>query len=120
MDRKGLTELIGKVQGCGRRAINETETVVVQNEQIADYLIANGIGDITVEKARADSAEGALETVQGIALNIIHENAYDTDILLKRAIKAGVKVDDLLCCPHTNSKKQAYEKQLQQAEKEGE
>ena len=60
MDRKGLTELIGKVQGCGRRAINETETVVVQNEQIADYLIANGIGDISEEKHRADVAEEAL------------------------------------------------------------
>jgi len=60
MDRKGLTELIGKVQGCGRRAINETETVVVQNEQIADYLIANGIGDISSEKHRADVMEWAL------------------------------------------------------------
>lgn len=59
--RDKLIAIIQEVQGCGRKAISETETIVVQNEALADYLIANGIGDITAEKHRADVAEEALE-----------------------------------------------------------
>lgn len=70
---------------------------------------------IATEKHRADVAEEALGKVQATALSILHANSYDVDVLLKRAIKAGVKVDDLLCSPKCNRAKQ-YEEDLQRAE----
>jgi hypothetical protein len=56
MDREKLKELI-KDSGEIASAVVMQEWVV---EKIADHLIANGIGDITAEKHRADVAEEAL------------------------------------------------------------
>ena len=83
-------------------------------ELIADHLIAYGIGDVTAEKHRADIAEEALSRVKETAINILHIRSYDVDILLNRAIKAGVKVDDLLCSPKCD-RIEKYEQDLQQA-----
>ena len=57
MDREKFKELIMD-SGEIASAVGMQEWVV---EKIADHLIANGIGDITAEKHRADVAEEALK-----------------------------------------------------------
>lgn len=66
MNKNKLIELI---DSNGRFNLPTTEL-----EQFADYLIANGIGDITAEKHRADVAEEALR----LACNDVRHNYYMT------------------------------------------
>ena len=56
MDRERLMELIDSNGNLPTLLIQPVEL-----ELLADHLIANGIGDITAEKHRADRAEEALD-----------------------------------------------------------
>ena len=59
MDRDKLIELI-RQGGYGYFITHENANVEECLANTADYIIANGIGDITAEKHRADVAEEAL------------------------------------------------------------
>lgn len=63
-DKEKIVEIISTVSHSPYKCeVGIAYPIGVQDAIIANALIANGIGDITAEKARADRAESALKII---------------------------------------------------------